>query len=279
MNRDILMNETLDAYHDYLRSEEKSEHTVEKYMRDARTFADYADGRAITKELVIEYKNALIGKNYAVSSINSMLASLRNFLHFLGLDSCCVKSLRTQQRVYCPEERELTREEYFRLLAAAEDQPRLKMILETICSTGIRVSELEYFTVEAVKEGEVRVSCKNKIRTILLPKKLRQRLQKYAGKLGIKSGVLFCTRSGKPISRSNVWAEMKKLCAKAGVLPTKVFPHNLRKLFARCFLKIEKDIAKLADILGHSSINTTRIYLMSSGSEHRRCMERLNLLI
>lgn len=279
MNRDTLTNETLDAFRDYLQTEEKSKNTIEKYMRDARAFADYADGRAITKELVIEYKNSLISKNYAVRSINSMLASLHSLLHFLGLEGCCVRSLRTQQEVYCPKEKELTREEYFRLLDAAEDQPRLKLILETICSTGIRISELEYFTVEAVKEGEVQVSCKNKIRTVLLPKKLRQRLQKYAAKEKIKSGMIFRTHSGKALDRSNIWSAMKKLCKKAGVLPSKVFPHNLRKLFARCFYKIEKDIAKLADILGHSSVNTTRIYLMSSGTEHRRCIERLNLLI
>lgn len=279
MNKDILTNEALDAYHDYLQIEEKSEHTIEKYMRDARVFADHANGRAITKELVIDYKSTLIGKGYAVNSINSMLASLRSLLHFLGLDGCCVKSLKTQQQVYCPEEKELTREEYFRLLDAAENQPRLQLILETICSTGIRISELEYFTVEAVKEGEVRVSCKNKIRTVLLPKKLRQRLQKYAVKERITGGTIFRTHSGKAIDRSNIWAAMKKLCKKAGVLPSKVFPHNLRKLFARCFYEIKKDIAKLADILGHSSINTTRIYIMSSGSEHQRCIDKMKLIV
>ena len=279
MNMDTLTNEALDAYRDYLQTEEKSEHTIEKYMRDARAFADYADGRAITKELVIDYKNMLIGKNYAVRSINSMLASLRSLLHFMGLDGCCVKSLKTQQQVYCPEEKELTREEYFRLLDAAKNQPRLQLILETICSTGIRISELKFFTVEAVKEGEVRVSCKNKIRTVLLPKKLRQRLQKYAAKEKITDGMIFRTKSGKALNRSNIWAAMKKLCEIAGVLPSKVFPHNLRKLFARCFYKIEKDIAKLADILGHSNINTTRIYIISSGTEHRRRMEMMHLII
>ena len=279
MNGTIQLCELLDAYRDELQAEEKSGHTIEKYMRDARRFADYAGDRAITKELVIEYKNSLMTGDYAVSSTNSMLASLRHLLHFLGRDECCVKSLRTQQQVYCPEEKELTREEYFKLLDAAKEQPRLQLLLETLCSTGIRVSELKYFTVEAVKEGEVRVSCKNKIRTVLLPKKLRQQLQKYAAKQKIASGILFRTKSGKALNRSNIWTAMKKLCEKAGVLPSKVFPHNLRKLFARCFYKIEKDIAKLADILGHSSVNTTRIYLMSSGTEHRRCIERLNLLI
>ena len=279
MDRDIRTNETLDAYRDYLQMEEKSQYTVEKYLRDARTFMDYAEGRAITKELAIDYKNELIAKGYAVSSVNSMLASLRSLLHFLGLDGCRVRSLKTQRQVFCPEEKELTREEYFRLLAAAEGQPRLQLILETVCATGIRISELKYFTVEAAKEGEVRVSCKNKIRTVLLPKKLRRKLLSYAADTGVKAGVLFCTRSGKALDRSNIWTAMKKLCEKAGVLPSKVFPHNLRKLFARCFYEIKKDIAKLADILGHSSVNTTRIYLMSSGGEHRRCIERLNLLI
>ena len=279
MNSDTGLWETLEGYGSYLQTEEKSGHTVEKYMRDARTFAAYAGDREITKELVIDYKNKLTSEGYAVSSINSMLASLRSLLRFLGLDACCVNSLRTQREVFCPKEKELTREEYFRLLAAAEKRPRLQLILETICSTGIRVSELCYFTVEAVKRGEIRVSCKNKIRTVLLPKKLRQRLQKYADKEKISEGVIFRTRSGKAVNRSNIWAAMKTLCGKAGVLPSKVFPHNLRKLFARCFYKTEKDIAKLADILGHSSVNTTRIYLMSSGTEHRRCIERLNLLL
>ena len=274
-----LTGTALDSFCANLKSEEKSTFTVEKYMRDARKFALFAGERAIRKDVVIAYKNELIAEGYAVNSINSMLASLRSLLHFLGLDECCVKSLRTQKQVYCPEEKELTREEYFSLLSAAEGNPRLQLMIEAVCSTGIRISELKYFTVEAARSREIQVSCKNKIRTVMIPQKLSRKLLKYASKEGIKSGILFRTRNGKPVDRSNIWAAMKKLCEKAGVLPSKVFPHNLRKLFARCFYEIKKDIAKLADILGHSSVNTTRIYLMSSGEEHRRCIEKMSLLI
>ena len=279
MNGMILINDTLNDFREYLINGEKSLHTVKKYLRDAEAFLFYCGGRRITKELVIGYKNSLIEREYAVSSINSMLASLRSLLHFLDLDNCCVKSLRTQREIYCHEARELSRDEYFRLIEAAGDNTRLRLILETVCATGIRISELEYFTLEAVKSGEVSVSCKGKTRTVLLPKKLRRMLLSYAANEKIKSGILFRTRSGRAIDRSNIWAAMKKLCKKAKVQPSKVFPHNLRKLFARCFYEIKKDIAKLADILGHSSINTTRIYIMSSGSEHQRCIEKMKLIV
>lgn len=227
----------------------------------------------------MSYKQALIGKNYAMRSINSMLASLNSLLDFLGWSDCKVKSLKIQRQTYCAEEKELTKAEYLRLLEAAKGYPRLKLIMQTICSTGIRVSELQYFTVEAVRCGEIIVRCKSKTRTILLPGKLKKLLLKYAKKNGIRSGAIFVTRNGKPISRSNIWAQMKKLCESAGVKTSKVFPHNLRKLFARTFYGIEKDIAKLADILGHSSINTTRIYIMTTGMEHRRKIERLGLVV
>ena len=173
----------------------------------------------------------------------------------------------------------MSKAEYLRLLAAAENQPRLRLILETICGTGIRVSELHYFTVEGVSRGRISVRCKNKTRIILLPGKLRDLLLAYAKKIGIRSGQIFVTRNGKPLNRSNIWAQMKALCEKARVKAGKVFPHNLRKLFARTFYQLEKDIAKLADILGHSSVNTTRIYIMSTGTEHRRKIERLGLVL
>jgi integrase len=190
-----------------------------------------------------------------------------------------VKNLRMQRQIFCPQERELTREEYRRLLQVAEKQPRLHLLLQTICGTGIRVSELQYFTVEAVSRGQVTVQCKNKIRTIFVPRKLKQKLLRYAGEQRITSGPIFVTRSGQPLHRSNIWAQMKKLCGAAKVEQSKVFPHNLRKLFAKIYYSAEKDIAKLSDILGHSSINTTRIYIMSTGDEHQRQIERLGLVI
>ena len=227
----------------------------------------------------MEYKKHLIEAGYKVRSINSMLASLNSLLDFLEWGDCKVKNIRSQQPAYCAEEKELTREEYMRLLEAARKRPRLYLVLQTICGTGIRVSEIRYFTVESVRRGEITVSCKGKIRTILIPEKLRNMLLVFARKNGITTGVIFRTRSGNTLNRSNIWAEMKKLCREARVNATKVFPHNLRKLFARTFYGYEKDIAKLADILGHSNINTTRIYIMSTGAEHKRKIERLGLVI
>ena len=279
MGRNILVTEHLKAFSDYLAEEEKSAVTIEKYLRDVRAFFVFAEGQAVTKELTMSYKKRLIERGYKAESVNSMLASINSLLRFLGWEDCRVKSLRTQRKAYCPEERELTKAEYLRLLAAAEGQPRLRLILETICGTGIRISELQYFTVEAVRQGEVHVSCKNKTRTIFIPGKLKKRLLAFAKARSIRRGIIFCTKSGKAVNRSNIWAAMKRLCEAAGVSASKVFPHNLRKLFARTFYGLEKDIAKLADILGHSSINTTRIYIMSSGSEHRKKIERLGLVV
>ena len=208
-----------------------------------------------------------------------MLAGVNSYLRFLGRDDCRVRGLKSQRELYCAEARELTKDEYLRLLAASEKRPRLHLLLQTICGTGIRVSELRFFTVEAAQRGEVEVSAKGKRRVVLLPARLRKKLLNYARKNGITNGVIFRTRSGQPLDRSNIWAEMKSLCEAAKVLSSKVFPHNLRKLFARSFYELEKDIAKLADVLGHSSVNTTRIYIMTSGSEHRRLLERMRLVI
>lgn len=263
----------------YLRQEEKSTATQEKYLRDVQAFCRYADRNEITKELVVAWKKRLVEQKYAVRSINSMLASVNSLLDFLGLSACKVKNIRTQQQTYCAEDKELTKAEYLRLLAASKKNEQLNLVIQTICSTGIRVSELRYFTVEAIRYGEVTVDCKNKTRTILVPGRLRNILLNYAKRHGITAGTIFITRTGKPLNRSNIWSAMKKLCASAGVKPSKVFPHNLRKLFARTFYGIEKDIAKLADILGHSSINTTRIYIMTTGTEHRRKIERLGLVV
>ena len=208
-----------------------------------------------------------------------MLASVNPFLEYLDLRAYKVKNIRTQRQTYCSEDKELSKGEYLRLLEASKKNEQLNLVIQTICGTGIRVSELQYFTVEAIRAGQVTVACKNKTRTILVPGKLRKLLLSYVKRKQITSGTIFITRSGAPLNRSNIWAAMKKLCEAAGVKASKVFPHNLRKLFARTFYGIEKDIAKLADILGHSSINTTRIYIMTTGTEHLRRIERLGLVI
>ena len=267
------------SFHEHLIREEKSAATTQKYLRDSSVFLEYAAGREVTKELMVAYKTELQEKGYAVRSVNSMLASVNSLLDFLDWTDCKVKSLRCQQRTYCSEDQELSKAEYLRLLEASRGQEQLNLILQTICGTGIRVSELRAFTVEAVRTGEVTVQCKSKTRTILVPGKLKKLLLNYARRRRIRGGAIFITKSGKPVDRSNIWARMKRLCHAANVNPSKVFPHNLRKLFARTFYRIEKDIAKLADILGHSSINTTRIYIMTTGTEHRRKIERLGLVV
>lgn len=279
MKEIILDEEIVNQFTEYLYREEKSEATQEKYLRDVQTFCAYADGNKISKELIIAWKKALIESGYAVRSINSMLASVNSLLNFLDMPACKVKSIRTQRQIYCAEDKELTKAEYLRLLKASKQSEQLNLVIQTICATGIRVSELRYFTVEAIRYGEVTVDCKNKTRTILVPGKLKNVLLNYAKRHNIVSGAIFVTRTGRPLDRSNIWSAMKKLCETAGVRASKVFPHNLRKLFARTFYGIEKDIAKLADILGHSSINTTRIYIMTSGTEHRHKIERLGLIV
>ena len=267
------------AFKEHLILEERSTATIQKYIRDVKAFAKYAEG-AVTRETIIAYKKRL-QEHYAVRSVNSMLASINSLFVFLGWHDLKVKALKLQQQVYCPEEKELTKAEYTRLCKAAQRRhnERLNLILQTICGTGIRVSELQYITVEAIKLGEAIVNCKAKTRSVFIVKELRQKLLRYAAEQGIKSGMIFVTRTGKPISRTNIWREMKALCIEADVNPQKVFPHNLRHLFARVFYGIEKDIAKLADILGHSSINTTRIYIISTGMEHRRRMENMHLIL
>ena len=275
----LITAKTIAEFREHLILEERSTATIEKYIRDVNMFVLYADGE-ITKETVIAYKKHL-QEHYAVRSVNSMLASINSLFSFLGWHDLKVKSLKLQQQVFCPEEKELTKAEYTRLCRTAERKhnERLNLILQTICGTGIRVSELQFITVEAVKQGEAVVNCKAKTRSVFIVKELKQKLLHYAAEQNIKSGMIFITRTGKPISRTNIWREMKALCEEANVNPQKVFPHNLRHLFARVFYGIEKDIAKLADILGHSSINTTRIYIISTGTEHRRRMENMRLII
>lgn len=279
METRVLKEQDIREFSAYLIREEKSVATREKYVRDVRAFAAFTGEKAVTKEQVMAWKESLVSKGYAVRSVNSMLASLNSLLGFLGLGNCRVKSLKTQRQTYCTEKKELTKKEYLRLLKAAGGQPQLRLVMETICGTGIRVSELRYFTVESVRDSEVEIRCKGKIRTILIPRQLKKLLLDYAKKSGIQTGAIFITRRGKSLDRSNIWARMKRLCEAAGVEPGKVFPHNLRKLFARTFYGIGKDIAKLADMLGHSSITTTRIYIMTTGSEHRRQLEQMGLVV
>ena len=279
MTERILSIQHLNAFRENLIREEKSAATIEKYLRDAGAFLTYSAEKIITKEHTVSYKRSLQEQGYAIRSINSMLASINSLLDFLGWSDCKVKNLRCQRQTYCAEDKELTKAEYLRLLEASRQQEQLNLVIQTICGTGIRVSELKFFTVEAISRGEVTVQCKSKTRTILVPDKLKKLLLNYAKRCGIHSGIIFVTRTGKPLDRSNIWAQMKRLCQAAGVNPSKVFPHNLRKLFARTFYGIEKDIAKLADILGHSSIDTTRIYIMTTGTEHRRKIERLGLVV
>lgn len=280
MERRILTEEIIDDYRNNLILQEKKVATIEKYIRDIRAFSVYTQDKTITKEIVIAYKSHL-QENYAVRSVNSILASINSLFAFLNWFDLRVKSLKLQQKVFCSEEKELTKAEYKRLCDVAKQKKnqRLNLIIQTICATGIRVSELQYITIEAVKCGEAVVNCKSKTRSVFIIKKLKQKLLRYAAKQGIKSGMIFVTKSGKPINRTNIWREMKSLCKDANVNSQKVFPHNLRHLFARTFYGIEKDIAKLADILGHSSIDTTRIYIISTGTEHRRRMENMHLII
>lgn len=277
----ILCESVIKDFKRHLQMDEKSDNTIEKYLRDVKAFMKFMSGNEVTKEKVIEYKQSLIDSGYATKSINSMLASLNSLFDYLEWNDCKVKTIKIQKQVFCSEEKELTKSEYIRLVNAAKSKgnERLGLIIQTICGTGIRVSELQFITVEAVQNGEAVVSLKGKTRTVFIVRELQKKLLRYIKEQGIKNGCVFVTRTGKSISRTNIWREMKNLCKQANVNPSKVFPHNLRHLFARVFYGIEKDIAKLADILGHSSINTTRIYIMSTGTEHRQRMENMRLII
>lgn len=269
----------LSAFGRHLLLEEKAGATIEKYLRDVTAFCRYAAGKPPDKELLIAYKEQLQEKGYAPRSINSMLAAINSYLVFCGKADCKVRFLKLQRQIYSSREKELSKAEYLQLLRAAYERPGLRVIMQTICSTGIRVSELKFFTVEAVRRQEISVQNKGKNRRVLIPKQLKKMLLEHAKKYGIRTGPIFVTKEGKLINRSTIWAQMKALCKKAGVSPEKVFPHNLRKLFARTFYQLEKDIAKLADVLGHSSIETTRIYIMTTGLEHQRKIERLGLVL
>lgn len=265
----------LEAFRTALYEDEKSPATIQKYLHDVEVFFKYTGGRAVVKELVCAYKQWLL-ERYAVSSVNTMLVSLNRYFAWAGLSNLRIKTIKCQRDIF-REDRELTKEEYQRLLDTAQRQKKfwLKLVMETICTTGIRVSELRYITVAAIQCGTARITCKGKHRQILLPQKLCARLLQYCARRNIKSGPIFVTKNGAALNRSNIWAAMKKLCLGSGVAAEKVFPHNLRHLFARMFLTIEKDISKLADVLGHASVDTTRIYTLSSGAEHRRRINQL----
>ena len=275
-----LTQQQIRAYAHYLQMEEKSGATMEKYLRDIQAFACWLDGRDISKELTSEWKSHLVSQDYAPTTVNAMLSALNSLLEFLDLRECRVKFLKIQRRLFRDADRELTKDDYQRLLNTAHKlgRERLELLVETIGATGIRVSEVAYITVEAVQQGKAEIALKGKIRTILLPGKLRRKLLKYAKKQKTASGAIFRTKSGKELGRRQIWAEMKRLCGRAGVDPRKVFPHNLRHLFAMVFYRTSRDIVKLADLLGHSSIETTRIYLVTSGAEHQRTLDRLGLI-
>ena len=280
MKNQTLTEEMIFAFKEVLLNEERSTATIQKYIRDVRAFAAFVGTQVLGKEVVIQYKRILIEK-YAPASVNSMLAAINRFLKEFGYYDCTVKALRIQRQAFRSTERELSKAEYFRLLEAAKKKKAnwLFMLMQTICATGIRVSELQFITVEAVKSGSAVVSLKGKTRQVLIPAALCKELKRYAKSRGIHRGSIFVTRSGNALYRSNILHAMKALCKEAGVEKRKVFPHNLRHLFACLYYKASRDISRLADLLGHSSINTTRIYTSVSGSEQQRQIERLGLVI
>ena len=280
MNERTLSGSMLAEYDCWLRRAERACATREKYLRSIRAFAAWLGGAAVTKDAVTEWKTQLVERHQAPSTVNTALAALNGLFRFLGWEDCRANFLKVQRRIFRDSERELTRAEYDRLLAAAEKtgDARLTLLMESICATGIRVSEVQYLTVEAAQCGRAEVALKGKIRTILLPAKLCRKLLQYARKQKIARGEIFLTTGGKRMDRRQIWSAMKQLCRRAGVAPSKVFPHNLRHLFATAYYRVYHDIVKLADMLGHSSIETTHIYLLESGAEHRRQLDRLRLV-
>lgn len=279
MKIQIITTKLIIKFKEYLVDAEKADATIEKYIRDITAFSDWLNGEMPNKHKVLEYKEYLI-KKYKTASANSILSSLNTFFEYSDWFKLKVKCIKVQRQLFSDSKKELTKDEYKKLLDAAKSKgnERLYLIMQTLCVLGIRVSELKYITVQAIDKMLAEISCKGKTRTVLIPKNLCKLLNKYATRNKIKSGPVFVTRTGQPLNRSNIWSDMKKLCEIAGVAKDKVFPHNLRHLFARTYYSIEKDIVRLADILGHSSINTTRIYTMESGEVHRRQIQRLGLL-
>ncbi len=276
-----ITNELITKFETHLIEEEKSRVTVEKYLHDVTRFMLWMSERSLEKSAVLEYKQRLIEQGYAPRSVNSILSSLNALFDMNDWHDLKVKTLKIQNQLYISEKRELTRGEYLRLLEAAKAKGNLRLyfLMQTICGTGIRISELEFITYEAVCIGKATIHCKGKFRQVFIPNKLCSLLKRYAKEQGIKRGSIFVSRTGRPLDRSNVWSDLKKLCESAGVSKEKVFPHNFRHLFARTYYSLEKDIVRLADLLGHSSINTTRIYTMETGEMHIRQINRLGLVI
>ena len=281
MDKRSITSTELAAFARQLREQERAPGAIEKYIRDVSAASAWLRGAEVTRDGAAAWRDSLLERGYAPVTVNSMVAAVNQFFTFLGWEDCKIKSLKIQRRLFRDDRRELTREEYQRLLDAAHGlgRERLTLLLETICSTGVRVSEVKYITVEAANSGKAEISLKGKLRTILLPGRLCRKLKKYAKAQKTASGEIFRTRSGKDLSRRQIWGEMKRLCKAAGVAPSKVFPHNLRHLFARTFYKVCRDVVKLADVLGHSSVETTRIYLISTGTEHARVLARMRLLL
>lgn len=280
VNKKIITNELINNFKIYLYEEERSDNTIEKYMRDIRFFREWLQDKGIDKSIVIEYKKELC-ERYAIKSVNSMLSSINAFFVFMGWYDLKVKTLKIQRRIFADKSKELSKSDYERLLIAAKNKKneRLYYLMQTIAGTGLRVSEIKYVTCEAVRQGQAVINCKGKIRQIFLPKKLCQMLKKYVKSQNIKSGSVFVTRSGRPLDRYAIWKMLKDLCESAGVSKDKVFPHNFRHLFARTFYSLQKDIVRLADILGHSSVETTRLYTKESGTKHIKQLQKLGLLI
>lgn len=272
-------DENIKKFEEYLYAEERSCNTIEKYIRDIRFFRGRLQGGNVDKSALVKYKKELC-ERYAAKSVNSMLSSVNAFFVFMGWYDLKVKTLKIQRRIFSDKSKELSKPEYERLLAAAKNRKnkRLYYLMQTVANTGLRVSEIKYVTCEAVRQGQAVINCKGKIRQIFLPKKLCKMLLSYIKERNIKSGSVFVTKTGKPLDRSHIWKMLKSLCEAAGVSRDKVFPHNLRHLFARTFYSLQKDIVRLADILGHSNIETTRIYTMESGAEHRKLLQKLGLL-
>ena len=270
----------IQRYAGHLCDQERSAATIQKYVHDLTDLAGFLAGRPVTKGLLLEWKERLIGR-YAPASVNAMLAAVNRFLTFLGRNDLRLRPLKIQRALFLPTDKELTRAEYIRLVRAAQsrDNQRLALVLQTICATGIRVSELRFITAEAVQTGRAEVVNKGKRRAVFLPEKLRRLLKGYLRAQKITAGAVFLSRRGNPLDRSNIWRDMKALCQRAGVAPGKVFPHNLRHLFARTYYALEKDLSRLADILGHSNVTTTRIYTAESGAVHARQIGRLNLVV
>ena len=275
----IITKELVEKFKNYLLNEEKAKATIEKYIHDVCVFMVWLGGIETTKSGVLRYKQELTEK-YAPASVNATLSSLNSFFSFNEWYDCKVKALKIQRQIFVSKEKELTKSEYERLLVAAKQKnnQRLYYLMQTMCSTGLRVSELKYVTVESVKKGQANINCKGKMRIVFFTKQLCKMLKCYIKENNIKSGSVFITKTGKPLDRSNIWSDLKKLCESARVEKEKVFPHNFRHLFARTYYSLQKDIVRLADILGHSNIATTRIYTIESGEVHRMQLQKLGLL-